>query len=292
VLGSPGSPLRTRTAKVRGRVATIAEVLELARLTGARVNLEIKNLPTDPDYDPTPGYANRIMDVVEGAGLKPRQVLIQSFWPANLDVAKQRLPHVPTALLTLSATPENIALAKDKGYRYFSPQWPISSELIDQAGAAGRLVLPYTLDKRADVRAAARAKVDGVITDDPLMAARALGLRPARKLTARLRRHPASVEASGRLVRPAGVSRRKACNGEVTLRVFSANRAFRQDRARVKADCSYRAAVAIPRGAPTELLATVRFAGNDDLLPRLVGPRSVPAEVPLAVPHARDDQGS
>jgi glycerophosphoryl diester phosphodiesterase len=69
VLGSPGGGLRTRKVKPRGRIATIAEVLALARLTGARVNLEIKNLPTDPDWDPTPGYANRVMDVVEAAGL-------------------------------------------------------------------------------------------------------------------------------------------------------------------------------------------------------------------------------
>jgi glycerophosphoryl diester phosphodiesterase len=286
VLGSPGSPLRTRTAKVRGRIATIAEVLELARLTGARLNLEIKNLPTDPDYDPTPGYANRIMDVVEGAGLKPRQILIQSFWPANLDVAKQRVPHLATALLTLGTSPDSIAMARDKGYGYLSPQWPLATDLIDQARGAGLKVLPFTLDTRADVRAAARAKVDGVITDDPLMAARALGLRPPRKLTARLLRHPASVEVHGRLLRPGGVSRRKGCVGAVALQVLSAGRTFRQDRARLKADCSYQAAVRIPRGAPTELLAIVRFAGNDDLLPRLVGPRSVPAEVPLGVPHA------
>src|SRR3954464_14672481 len=41
VLGSPGGGLRTRKVKPHGRIATIAEVLELARLAGARVNLEI-----------------------------------------------------------------------------------------------------------------------------------------------------------------------------------------------------------------------------------------------------------
>jgi glycerophosphoryl diester phosphodiesterase len=285
VLGSPGSPLRTKAKRVSGRILTIAEVLELARLTAARVNLEIKNLPTDPDYDPTPAYANRVMDVVERAGLKPRQILIQSFWPANLDVAKQRIPHVATALLTLSATAENIALAKDKGYHYFSPQWPLSPDLIDQATATGEDVLPYTLDRPTDVRKARSSDVFGVITDDPLMAARAIGLHVPRKLTARLARHPARVEAHGKLVRPRGLSRHKACFGDVTLRVLSAGRTLRRDHARVKGDCTYDAAVTIPRGAPTELAAIVRFSGNDDLLPRLVGPRSVPAEVPLAVPH-------
>src|SRR3954451_16246099 len=103
MLGSAGGGLATRKVKPKARIATIAEVLELARLTGARVNLEIKNLPTDPDWDPTHGYANRVMDVVEAAGLRKSQLLIQSFIPANLDVAKRRLPHVATSLLTLNA---------------------------------------------------------------------------------------------------------------------------------------------------------------------------------------------
>src|SRR3954451_12982142 len=111
VLGSPGGGLRTRATKPAGRIATIAEVLELARITGARVNLEIKNLPTDPDWDPTPGYANRVMDVVEAAGLRMSQLLIQSFTPANLDVAKRRLPHVATSLLTLNAAESSVNAA-------------------------------------------------------------------------------------------------------------------------------------------------------------------------------------
>jgi glycerophosphoryl diester phosphodiesterase len=285
VLGSPGGGLRSKTVKPSGRIATIAQVLELAGLTGAKVNLEIKNLPTDPDYDSTPGYANRVMDVVEAAGLRRSQIIIQSFWPANLDVAKQRIPRVVTSLLTLGATPDNITQADDKGYSYLSPQWPLSAALVRQAHGAGLGVLPFTIDKRADVRDAAKAKVDGLITDDPLMAAGALGLRPARKLTAKLTRHPGRIEAKGKLRLPAGVSRRKGCTGTVTLRVLAANRTLRARRTQLERDCSYAVAVTVARGAPTELLATIGFAGNAKLLPRLVGPKPVPAEVPLAVPH-------
>src|ERR671914_798190 len=46
VLGSPGGGTPTRTTAPRGSIPTVAEVLELARLTGAKVNLEIKNVPT------------------------------------------------------------------------------------------------------------------------------------------------------------------------------------------------------------------------------------------------------
>src|SRR5215213_3921928 len=185
VFGSPGGGLATRKVKPSGRIATIPEVLELARLTGSRVNLEIKNLPTDPDWDPTPGYANRVMDAVKAAGLSRSQLLIQSFLSTNLDVAKQRIRRVRTSALALGVSDALVALAKDNGYDYISPQWPVAADFVRQAHRAGRLVLPYTLNERADVRAAAKAKVDGVITDDPLMAARALGLVPPRALTAK-----------------------------------------------------------------------------------------------------------
>ena len=285
VLGSPGGGLAARKVKPKARIATIAEVLELARLTGARVNLEIKNLPTDPDWDPTPGYANRVMDVVKATRLSRSQLLIQSFISANLDVAKRRIPHVRTSVLALAVNDALLTLAKDKGYDYISPQWPFPPAFVGQAHRAGALVLPYTLNKRADVRAAARAKVDGLITDDPLMAAAALGLRPARALAAKLSRHLGRIVASGKLRLPAGVSRRKGCTGAITLRVLGAKRELHASRTHLHRDCTYRLAVTVPRGAPAELIATVGFGGNAKLLPRLVGPRPVPTEIPRALPH-------
>ena len=269
VLGSPGGGLPTRTITPRGSIPTIAEVLELARLTGSKVNLEIKNLPTDPDYDPTSAYANRVMDVVAASGLPRSQLLIQSFIPANLDAAKRRLPRVPTSLLTIPAGPAEIAVALDKGYTWLSPQWPIAIDFVREAHRHRKLVAPYTINQRADARAAARLKVDAVITDDPLMVAGALGLRPVKGLTAKLARHGAFVEATGRLLVP----RRTLCTGAVTLRVLAGKRVLRARPARLAGDCTYATAVPVPRGA--RLRATVGFGGNEHLLPRLIGPRPV-----------------
>src|SRR5215217_4016222 len=156
VLGSPGGGLRTRTVKPRGSIPTIAEVLELARLTGSAVNLEIKNVPTDPDYDATSAYANRVMDVVRASGLPRSQLLIQSFIPANLDVAKRRMPRVPTSLLIIPAGENEIAIARDNGYTWLSPQWPITAAFVREAHRAHKLVAPYTINERADARAAGR----------------------------------------------------------------------------------------------------------------------------------------
>jgi glycerophosphoryl diester phosphodiesterase len=286
VLGSPGSGLPTRHVSSTGPIPTIAEVLELARLTGAKVNLEIKNVPTDPDYDTTPAYANRVMDVVIAAGLRRSQLLIQSFIPANLDVAKRRMPRVSTSLLALIASTDAIKLARDNGYSWISPQWPVTPAFVREAHRLDRLVAPYTLNERAQVKAAGRARVDALITDDPLMAAGALGLRPVRALHVRLTRRAGRVEVSGRLRLPAGVSPRKGCTGVVTLRLLGAKRLLHTKRIRLTRDCLVQVGVPVPRGAPARLLATIGFGGNKRLLPRLVGPRPVPLEVPLAVPHA------
>jgi glycerophosphoryl diester phosphodiesterase len=281
VLGSPGGGLKTRTVKPRGSIATIAEVLELARLTGSKVNLEIKNVPTDPDYDPTSAYADHVMDVVLASGLPRSQLLIQSFIPANLDVAKRRMPRVPTSLLTFPAGASEIAIARDKGYTWLSPQWPFTAAFVRDAHRAHKLVAPYTINERSQARAAGRAGVDALITDDPLMVAGALGLRRVKSLTAKLTRHRARVEVTGRLVVP----RRKLCTGTVELRVLGAERTLHARTAKLAKDCTYAVAVAVPRGAPARLLATIGFSGNDRLLPRLNGPRLVPRELPRAVPH-------
>ena len=68
-----------------------------------------------------------------------------------------------------------MAFAVDAGYTWLSPQWPIEAEFVKQAHRRHTRVAPYTINKRADVKAA-RTKVDALITDDPLMAAAALGL--------------------------------------------------------------------------------------------------------------------
>ena len=92
VLGSPGSPLPTRPRGSRRGSSPSARCSTTPRRAGATVNLEIKNVPSDPDYDSTPAYANRVMDAVLASRIPRSQLMIQSFIPANLDVAVQRLP--------------------------------------------------------------------------------------------------------------------------------------------------------------------------------------------------------
>lgn len=176
VLGSPGSELPTAPIANPTEVTpTLAEVLALAKRTGSRVNLEVKNLPTDSDYDPSGAYAGKILDGVRASGLPLSQLIVQSFDPGNLEVAKLRLPGVETSLLTLAQTNEGgPAFAKSRGFDFISPGFPVSQSYVSEAHSLGLRVVPFTLDTPEAVRAAAAVGVDELITDDPGMARRVL----------------------------------------------------------------------------------------------------------------------
>jgi glycerophosphoryl diester phosphodiesterase len=277
VLGSPGSPLPARPTSRTEPIPRIADVLEVARRTGADVNLEIKNVPTDPDYDTTPAFANRVMDAVVASGFPRRRLIIQSFIPANLEVARQRLPGVATSLLSLQSINEGfLQFAADSDYDIISPEWPVSVDYVRRAHDMALDVAPFTLDAAADVRAAKRARVDALITDDPLMAARALGLRPARFFSAFVFAQGRRLIATGDLLTPRGVSARQGCRGTVTVRVLNANyRVTRTVGGRLNRNCEFFFRAGRKPARLGVAKATVRFNGNARVLPELEGPERV-----------------
>jgi glycerophosphoryl diester phosphodiesterase len=262
------------------RIITIQSLLDYARRSGSVVNLEIKNVPSDPDYDSTPAYANRVMDAVIASRIPRSQLIVQSFTADNLDVAAQRVPGVATSLLSLQAINEvYLQVAFDRDYDIISPEWPVTADYIRRAHGNGLDVIPFTLNTAADVRAASAARVDELITDDPLGAARAMGLRPARAFDA-------SVVIDGRrlitvvhLLGPRGVSARQSCRGTLLLRVMLPGRRTQQVRRKLSRNCDARFGIrrTPPRLGPPSV--TVLFEGNARVLPALDGPK-----VPLLKP--------
>ena len=154
-------------------IPKLADVLAWAKAEDVKLNLEIKNLPTDPDYDPTPAFARRVLETVVASGIPRDWVLIQSFWPPNLDEAK--LAGFRTSLLTLKDMNEQgIEFAQARGYDVVSPAWPVSREYVQRAHAAGKPVVPYTFNKPEEVLAAVAVGVDAVITNDVIVAQRVI----------------------------------------------------------------------------------------------------------------------
>lgn len=188
ILGTAGNSIQLPAGDGRrGRVPALAAVLRLAGRRGASLNLEVKNLPTDPDFDPGPGFANTVADRIEESGFPPSRLLVQSFWPPNLDVFESRahFAGAETSLLTLRdpATYNHLgpAFARARGYEWVSPQWPpdpaggaTADAYVAHAHALGLRVAPFTLDEPGQVEGAVRAGVDAVISNDPGMARRAV----------------------------------------------------------------------------------------------------------------------
>jgi glycerophosphoryl diester phosphodiesterase len=170
-----GSGDHTARAPAGIPTVTLAELLAYARDSGARLNLEIKNLPNDNDFDPTGAYATTVTNAIKASGFPQDRLIVQSFYPPNLDVAATELPGAELSYLTLAATPADVSFAKSRGYDWVSPSGVPTADYVAGAHAAGVRVAPYTLDTAADVRAGAANGVDAVITNDPVLARRALG---------------------------------------------------------------------------------------------------------------------
>ena len=157
-------------------VPSLAAVLAWARDSGVRLNLEIKNPPNDPDFDPTPAFATAVLDAVDASGIPKASVIVQSFWPVDLVHAKLR--GYTTSLLTLSALNEpGTVFATAVGHEWVSPQWPpLDGPLYVQlAHALGRKVVTWTLDAAQQIEDAEEAGVDGIITNDVVLAQQVLG---------------------------------------------------------------------------------------------------------------------
>lgn len=127
VLGSGDS---TAPAPVPIPTTTLAEVLAYARDSGARLNLEIKNLPGDNDFDATNAYATTVIDAIKASGFPVGRLIVQSFYPANLDVAATQLPGAELSYLTLAPSPADVTFGQSSGYDYVSPGGVPSADYV------------------------------------------------------------------------------------------------------------------------------------------------------------------
>jgi glycerophosphoryl diester phosphodiesterase len=206
-------------------IPTLAEVLAWAKDNKVKLHLEIKNQPTDPDYDSTPGFAQTVLNAVIQSGIPKGNVLIQSFWPANLDQAKAAGFATTLLLLQQGSNQQGIDLAKQNGYTVVSPGWPTAEDpedFIAQSHRAGKPVIPYTIDDEGELARATALGADGIITNDPKLGLQrfygpvcdeALGIEQRRTKTynKRLRAYRREKNAARkRKLRKSALSARKA----------------------------------------------------------------------------------
>ena len=162
----------------RPDVPTLDEALDAC--AGALVNVELKNLPGEPGYDPD----DRIADLV-AARLAARdgadEVLLSSFNLEVLDRYHAVDPSRPTGLLTLRGFDpgDALLLAADRGHRALHPDVRgfsrVAAAVVERAHELALGVHVWTVNDPVRIRRLAAAGVDALITDVPDVARAALG---------------------------------------------------------------------------------------------------------------------
>ncbi|MEY2397260.1 MAG: glycerophosphoryl diester phosphodiesterase [Actinomycetota bacterium] len=136
------------------------------------VNIEIKNVPIDPDYDPTEALAANVVSLVQQMGVGAR-VIVSSFGLAAIDAVRALDPSIATGWLTLASYDQLRALdtVVEHGHSALHPFFTtVTSELVTAAHAAGVAVNTWTVDDADEMRRLAALGVDALITNDVALA--------------------------------------------------------------------------------------------------------------------------
>jgi glycerophosphoryl diester phosphodiesterase len=163
----------------RPDIPTLAEALEACE--GMLVNIEVKNLPGDADYDPADGAATAVVELLVQRARRD-DVLVSSFNLASADTVRTLDESIPTGFLTLVGMDpvDGVAVAHAHGHGAIHPDvrslaGSALEATVARAHELGMAVNVWTVNGENEMRRVAAAGVDAIITDVPDVARRVLG---------------------------------------------------------------------------------------------------------------------
>ena len=159
-----------RADELPAHVPLLAVVLDAC--AGLTVNIELKDLPGEPGYDPGDRLASAVADLVVAAG-RISSVVVSSFWPDSLSAVRRAAPAVPTGLLVASWFDPRacVTAAVDRACTALHLHESLATgPLVDEAHSAGLSVAVWTVNGRPRIEALAGLGVETVITDDVALA--------------------------------------------------------------------------------------------------------------------------
>jgi glycerophosphoryl diester phosphodiesterase len=160
-----GPIARLSVSDLPAHVPLLADVLAVC--DGMVVNVEIKNAPEDPGWDPGEAVAPLTAAAIEEAGWTDR-VLVSSFQLATLRAVQAADGRLAIgALWGFGADPgPALAEAASAGFRAIHPfVTVVDRALVERAHEAGLAVNVWTVNAPDDMRAMVEAGVDAIITD-------------------------------------------------------------------------------------------------------------------------------
>lgn len=166
------------SARLPPSVPTLVDALE--GCVGMTVNIEVKNIPGEPGFDPDDRLAGEVAALVRRTG-PPTPVVVSSFWPTALEVVHRDAPEIPTGLLVASwFDPADLvpAATARSCAAVHPPVDLVTGPLVEEAHAAGLAVAAWTVNDRRSVETLVELGVDTVITDDVPLVREVLGRPP------------------------------------------------------------------------------------------------------------------
>lgn len=140
--------------------------------------IEIKNVPSEANFDPSgTQVATALVEKIEEYDLVER-IIVQSFYPASLTATKGLNPDLRTLYLTSESAStitaqQNIQYSSTNDFDIAAPEHTssdLNADTVEDAHAAGLLIVPWTADNVSDLDRMAEIGVDGVITNFPACA--------------------------------------------------------------------------------------------------------------------------
>jgi len=176
-----GAIVEHSEASLRRRAPWVPTLSEaLAACAGMWVDIEVKNSPADPDWDPDDALVAAVLDEV--AARPGGAVLLTSFNPLTVARARSLAPDLPSGLLVDEGVAPFPALeeAKRAGHTALLPHaasltGDAAFDLAEAAHRAGMLLVAWTIDDPEEGRRLEAAGVDGIITNRPDALRAALG---------------------------------------------------------------------------------------------------------------------
>lgn len=149
-------------------------------LSNAVVNIEIKNVPSEGDYDPDNAVSVQVADWVKHRAAYPL-VIVSSFNPAAVVAVRTADPSIATALLSYAMAPGDVLeFAAAAGHQAIHPDHAAleaagASTVVAAAQERGLQVATWTVNDPGAATAFATAGVAAIVTDDPGLMRKTIG---------------------------------------------------------------------------------------------------------------------
>ena len=167
----------TRHGELPEHVPTLGEALDACE--GMWVNVEIKNDPSEPDFDPTESIADETIAHLVARGEDHRWV-ISCFRAETIDRCRELAPQIRTAWLCDGSPADAAEMMAAKGHAALHPDVRyLTRDVIDTCHAAGVQVNTWTCDDPARMAELLEWGIDGICTNVPDVALRVLAGEPA-----------------------------------------------------------------------------------------------------------------